>query len=74
MPLAAMIDSNDDAVFVVTTENKLERRSVKRGTDDGNFVEILSGLSEGETVITSAAEGLENGMKVTVTLTEGEDK
>ena len=74
VPLAAMIDSNDDAVFVVTTENKLERRSVKRGTDDGNFVEILSGLSEGETVITSAAEGLENGMKVTVTLTEGEDK
>ena len=74
VPLSAMIDSNRTAVFVVTPENTLERRAVKTGTDDGNFVEIISGLGEGETVVTSAAEGLENGMKVTVTLTEDAKK
>ena len=73
VPLAAMTDSNRNAVFVVTSENTLERRAVKTGSDDGNFIEIVSGLSEGETVITSATSGLESGTKVTVTLTGGDD-
>ncbi|MBQ4403736.1 MAG: efflux RND transporter periplasmic adaptor subunit [Selenomonadaceae bacterium] len=70
VPLAAMIDSSRSAVFVVTPENTLERRAVKTGADDGNYIEILWGVREGETVVTSAAEGLKEGMKVTVTLTE----
>ena len=74
VPLAAMTDSKRNAVFVVTAEKTLELRSVQTGSDDGNFIEILSGLSEGETVITSAADGLEVGMKVTVTFTEGDGK
>lgn len=74
VPLAAMIDSKRNAVFVVTAENTLERRAVKTGVDDGNYIEIISGLGEGETVVTSAAEGLENNMKVTVTLTGGESE
>lgn len=69
VPLASMIDSNRSAVFVVTPQNTLERREVKTGVDDGSYVEIVSGLREGETVITSAAGGLEEGTKVTVTLT-----
>lgn len=68
VPLAAMIDSGRSAVFVVTAANTLERRAVTTGADDGTYVEILSGLREGETVVTSAAEGLENGMKVTVSI------
>ena len=72
VPLAAMTDSNRKSVFVVTTDNTLERREVKTGIDDGEFIEIISGLGAGEIVITSAAEGLEVGMKVTVTLTGGD--
>lgn len=67
-PLAAMIDSNHNSVFVLTDKETIERRAVQTGADDGNYIEIISGLSEGETVITSASEGLEDGMKVTVTL------
>lgn len=68
VPLAAMIDSSRSAVFVITAQDTLERRAVKTGVDDGRYIEIVSGLQEGETVVTSAAEGLQNGMKVTVTL------
>ena len=74
VPLAAMIDLNRNAVFVVTANNTLERRAVKTGVDDGNYIEIISGVHEGETVITSAAEGLEEGMKGTVTLIGGDGK
>lgn len=70
VPLAAMTDSNHNSVFVVNAEGKLERRKVHTGSDDGNYIEIISGLNEGETVVTSASEGLEDGMKVTVTLME----
>ena len=73
VPLAAMIDSNRNSVFVVTPENILQRRKVRTGIDDGNYVEIISGLGEGETVVISASEGLEDGTKVTVTLA-GDDK
>lgn len=73
IPLSAMSDTNRKFVFVVTAENTLERREVKPGADDGKFIEILSGLREGETVITSATKGLESGMKVTVTLSGGEN-
>lgn len=72
VPLAAMIDSSRSAVFVVTPQNTLERRAVKTGADDGSYVEIVSGLREGETVVTSATDGLEDGTKVTVTLTGGD--
>ena len=67
-PLAAMIDSNHNSVFVLTDKETIERRAVQTGADDGNYIEIISGLSEGETVITSDSGGLEDGMKVTVTL------
>ncbi len=73
VPLAAMIDTHRNAVFVATGQNTIERRLVRTGVDDGEYVEILSGLREGDIVITSAAEGLEDGMKVTVTLIGGDD-
>lgn len=70
-PLAAMTDSNHNNVFVANPNGTIARRAVVTGTNDGNFIEIISGLSEGEIVITSAAEGLEDGMKVSVSLTGG---
>ena len=68
IPISALIDSGRSSVFVVTAANTLERRAVVMGVDDGTYVEVLSGLREGETVVTSASEGLEDGMKVTVTI------
>ena len=67
IPLSALDESKHFA-FAVTAENILEKREIKIGADDGKFVEILSGISAGETVVTSATKGLEGGMKVEVTL------
>ena len=68
VPVSAL-DENKKNIFVVK-ENILERREVKIGADDGKFVEILSGLSESEIVVTSATKGLEDGMKAEITLVE----
>ena len=70
VPLEALIDSHVKEVFVVTAENKLERRRIEAGADDDKYVEILSGLAEGEIVVVSGKEGLEEGLNVKVTLDE----
>ena len=65
IPLASL-DETKKFAFVVNG-NILERREVNIGADDGNFVEVLSGISEGETVVASTTKGLEDGMKVDIT-------
>lgn len=71
IPLSAMNDSGHDSVFVFVNET-IERRKVQAGADDGVYIEVFSGLSEGDIVITSASKGLEPGMKVSVNLTGGD--
>lgn len=72
IPLSAL-STDKKFIFTVTPENILERREIKTGADDGKFIEVLSGIAEGETVVTSAQKGLEDGMKVTVNL-NGDEK
>lgn len=69
VPLSALSD-NKHYVFVATGDNKLERRKISVGADDGKYAEVLSGLKDGEIVITSATKGLTDDTKVTVTLSE----
>ncbi len=42
-------------VVYVLDQGKLKRTPVKLGLTDGNYVEILTGLSEGQTVVTGTA-------------------
>ena len=72
VPLSALNLSRTEA-FVLGTDGALERRTVAAGIDDGEYVEILSGIAEGEIVIISDVEGLENGMKAEVKLEEGRE-
>lgn len=69
VPLSALGD-NRQYVFVAKSDGTLEHRKVSVGADDGKYVEILSGLSEDEVVVTSATKGLTEDMKVTVTVAE----
>jgi RND family efflux transporter MFP subunit len=76
IPVSALSENKknflSNFVFIVNDQNILEKREIDIGADDGKFVTVVSGLKEGETVVTSATKGLESGMKVTVNL-ETED-
>ncbi len=55
VPMGAVLHSGDkNFVFVVKRERKFEPRLVSVGVRAGEHYEILSGLMEGETVVTSA--------------------
>ena len=68
VPLNAMIDSGRDEVFVCTPEGTIKRTGVVTGADDGAYIEIISGLKQGDVVITSKPNGFADGMAVEVTI------
>lgn len=70
VPLSAIIDRQDTEVFVVKDDSTIERRKVKLGIEDDEFIEILGGLKAGEIVVTSGMKGLEDNAKVSITLEE----
>lgn len=70
IPLSAV---HEKTVFVLSPQGTLEERSVETGLDDGKYIAVRGGLETGEIVITSSGEGLEEGMKASVTLNEGEN-
>ena len=69
VPISAMIDDKWHSLFIVE-DGVLKKRKVTPGMNDGKFVEILSGLNEGEIVITSGTNGLQENIQIEVTLEE----
>lgn len=68
VPVAAMLDSSHDSLFVVDADGRLARRAVVAGITDGKYIEIVSGLEAGDVVVTSSTDGLENGMIADITM------
>jgi HlyD family secretion protein len=67
---AANVDDLDVVVFVKDSANKVTMKNVTTGIQDINHIEVVSGLKEGEEVITGPYEvvskTLKNGTKVKV--------
>ncbi len=73
VPVEALADSSNSAVLTVSADDTLNFKDVETGISDGEYIEIISGLAENEIVVTSDEAGLLEGMKVDITLEEGED-
>ncbi len=72
VPLTAMTDAAKNEVFAVDGEGIIHRRDVETGADDGEYIEIISGLSEGDIVVVQGFEGLADGAKANVSIEGGE--
>jgi RND family efflux transporter MFP subunit len=67
VPAAAMLfRPNGPQVAVVDKDDKVKFQDVTIGRDDGNFIEIASGLSEGERVALNISSEITDGEHVTV--------
>ena len=65
VPLQALNRSGDKVtVFVVGASNKIEERPITLGIQTANHAEVLTGLQEGEKVVTSDRSGLKAGETV----------
>ncbi len=63
-------DELEEVAFILQADGTVKKRVVKTGVQDINYIEILTGLKEGEEVITApyaaVSKDLKDGMKVTV--------
>ncbi len=62
---ALVLETDEDDVFALA-ENKARRARVKLGFVEGDRVEVLEGLAEGDQVITVGQEGLKDGQAVRI--------
>lgn len=61
-PAAIVRDENGEAAVYIVTGDLAERTAVKTGLETAEAMEVVSGVSDGQTVLTSAVHGL--GAKV----------
>ncbi|ANM30425.1 hypothetical protein ABI59_13860 [Acidobacteria bacterium Mor1] len=74
IPRAALsLESIGDTVYVLTGEDTASRREVELGFREGDYVEILSGVSAGEAVVTVGQDGLSDGTPLKVLRRDGAD-
>lgn len=66
IPNSSVIQNNEKQfVFVLTKENKLEKRLIETGIAQGKYIEVQKGLRENEKIIIRPTEDMESGMEVT---------
>jgi HlyD family secretion protein len=70
IPVRALLGFSDQRfVYLLTSDNRLRKQPVTPGLSNYERVEILEGLSEGQTVVLPSAAGdLQEGQEVVVTL------
>ena len=64
VPKKAVSGKNEFRVLVVSADNRLAAKTIRLGIADDEYVEIVSGLNEGEIVALTGMEGLQSGAKV----------
>lgn len=66
IPLSAVVGSGEKAKVVVVSDGVAHDRPVKLGKADGERVEIVGGLSDGDQVIVSSLDKISDGGKVKI--------
>jgi HlyD family secretion protein len=76
VPAAAILTAQDGSksVMVIGPDGTAQRKTVTVGIVDGDDVQVLSGVTPGDTVITGGAYGLDTGTKVKVGAADADDE
>jgi len=64
VPKAAIRTVDGTSVVFVVRGDRVERRAVKPGGNDGDLVEVISGLTAGDRVVTEGVAALTDGARV----------
>lgn len=70
VPKAAVQKRNGESEVFVLREDRVQRRAVVLGREEGNHIAVKSGLRRGERVIVKGAEELKDGDRVRVSAAE----
>jgi hypothetical protein len=65
-PLSAVEDLDGKKVVYVVVDDKAVQKEISTGRLFGNYVEIISGLEEGEKIIDNLNEKVKDGVQVRI--------
>jgi RND family efflux transporter MFP subunit len=66
VPKTAVRTSEGRSVVFVVKDDRVERRAISVGLENGDSVEVISGVSAGERVVVEAPQSLKDGDKIKV--------
>lgn len=66
VPKAAVVRRDTNAFVYVIKGDRAQQRSVRLGEEQGEFIQVIDGLSGGENVATTGADKLRDGDKVKI--------
>jgi hypothetical protein len=66
VPKSAVKTVDGRSVVFVVREDRVERRAVRTGLEEGGNVEVLSGVSAGERVVTDGPATLKDGDRIRI--------
>lgn len=70
-PVGALVTDDGTSLFVMTPDGRLASRSVKTGRSDGESIEILAGIEEGDVIVESEVHDMKLGDAISA-ITQGE--
>lgn len=74
VPINCVNYASDGVFCYVVADGKVKKQTVETGISDDTYIQILSGLQEGDEVITSVSNGLQEGIPVIVKNEDPADK
>jgi len=66
VPRNAIVEDSGNSVLYVVEDGKANRRSIRTGYAESGMVEILDGLTDGETFVVVGQTGLKDGSRVSI--------
>ena len=66
IPAPALVREGEETAVFVVNGDKAQRRPVRIGMRDGEYIEIVSGVNQGEMVIVDGQAGLPDGATISV--------
>ena len=66
VPKAAVRTEDGRSIVFVVKDDRVERRAIRAGDDDGDVIEVLSGVTAGERVVIEGPPTLQDGDRVRV--------
>ncbi|MCQ6522955.1 MULTISPECIES: efflux RND transporter periplasmic adaptor subunit [Bacillus] len=64
VPTKSIVEKGDDAFVYVEDKGKLRKQNVKKGSTDGDWTEIVEGVTAGQKVVKNPSEDVYDGMEV----------
>ncbi|MBP2654485.1 MAG: efflux transporter, family, subunit [Firmicutes bacterium] len=70
---ALVLREDQQTVFVVTADNKVQQKVLKLGYIGGGWAEVLEGVQEGESIVVAGHNKLKDGASITASTGAGEN-